>query len=94
MKNDNRRVHERVLQRTPVRINTWRESDADSAFLNDLSYRGARLEVPVPLRTGEILTIELPKSRLGARRKVSARVVWVDKKTADGFFTVGCRFAT
>ena len=89
---DNRRSFERVPQRSTVRLKPWRESDVNAAYLNDVSWKGAKLETPAPLDKGEIVTIQLPKWRFGPARTVSARVVWCTGGK-QGWYQIGCRFA-
>lgn len=89
----NRRGTDRVPQRSTVKIQNWNEADPDAAYLCDISWRGVRLDAPREFKTGEILTLLLPKWKHGPARRVTARVVWCKPSNSAGWFQVGCRIA-
>ena len=55
--------------------------EATEALIHNLSQYGLRLETAAPLRTGEVISVELPEAG-----PVDAKVIWAGESTA------GCRF--
>ncbi len=63
------------------------------ALLTDISRSGVLFEVEHAVTLGDILTIELPKSRFAPAQKIPGRVMWVaPSETTEGWHQVGCRF--
>ncbi len=70
-----------------------REGFEQFALLVDISRSGVLFEVEHAVALGDILTIDLPKSRFAPAQRIPGRVMWVaPSEKTEGWHQVGCRF--
>ncbi len=89
-----RRNHERYPRRTLIKVRDAAYKAIESiAILHDVSQGGLFMSVAAVFDVGTLLSVDLPKSKLGPARHVTGRVMWSRPSSeSTGWSEVGLRF--